>query len=48
MGQSGHGLAISREIAEFVAPTLGWSAEDIDLEVLAYEKYIATEMEAMK
>lgn len=47
MEQSDHGLAISREIAEFVAPTLGWSESDIDREVINYEKYIAMEMAAI-
>ena len=45
--QSDHGVALSREVAEFVAPTLGWSASEIDHEVIEYEKYIAMEMAAI-
>lgn len=48
MDDPDQGLAISRDLAEFVAPTLGWSSEDIDREVIAFEKYIATEMGAIK
>ena len=47
MEQPDHGVPLSREIAEFVAPTLGWSASDIDREVMNYEKYIAMEMAAI-
>lgn len=47
MEHPNQGVEVSREIAEFVAPTLGWSASDIDREVLAFEKYIAMEMVAI-
>ena len=47
MEHPNQGVTVSREVAEFVAPTLGWSASDIDREVLAFEKYIAIEMVAI-
>ena len=47
MESSDHGLSVIYEIAELVAPTLGWSAEDIALEVTNYQRYIAVEMAAM-
>ncbi len=47
MESSDHGLSVATELAQLVAPTLGWSAEDISREVMAYEKYIATEMAAI-
>ena len=48
MEHSSHGLGVSREIAEMIAPILGWSATDIHREVLGYEGFIATEMAAMR
>ncbi len=47
METSDHGLSVARELAELVAPTLGWDGEDISREVAAFEKYIATEMAAL-
>ena len=47
MEHPNQGVTVSREVAEFVAPTLGWSASDIEREVLAFEKYIAMEMVAI-
>ena len=47
MESADHGLSIVRELAELVAPTLGWSSTDIEREVIAFEKYIATEMAAI-
>ena len=48
MESSDHGLSVIQELAQLVAPTLGWSSEDIAREVFNYEKYIATEMAAIK
>ena len=48
MEHSSHGLGVSREIAEMIAPILNWTATDIHREVLAYEGFIATEMAAMR
>ena len=48
MESSDHGLSAIQELAQLVAPTLGWSSEDIAREVVNYEKYIATEMAAIQ
>jgi glycerol-3-phosphate dehydrogenase len=42
-----HGLLVIQEIAELVAPTLGWSVEDVALAIADYKQYIAVEMAAM-
>ena len=47
MESSDHGLLVIQEIAELVAPTLGWSVEDVALEIADYKQYIAVEMAAM-
>ena len=47
MESSDHGLLVIQEIAELVAPTLEWSAEDIALAIADYKQYIAVEMAAM-
>jgi glycerol-3-phosphate dehydrogenase len=47
METSDHGLSIAQEVAEIIAPILGWKKADIKREVAAYEKYIATEMAAI-
>jgi glycerol-3-phosphate dehydrogenase len=47
METSDHGLSIAQEVAELIAPTLGWKKADIKREVTAFEKYIATEMAAI-
>ena len=47
METSDHGVSVAKELAELVAPTLGWSSADIKREVLEFEKYIATEMAAI-
>jgi glycerol-3-phosphate dehydrogenase len=47
METSDHGLSSAQELAELVAPTLGWDSADIAREVAAFEQYIATEMAAM-
>ncbi len=47
MESSDHGLLVIQEIAELVAPTLGWSAEDVALAIADYKQYIAVEMAAM-
>ena len=48
MEHSSHGLGVSREIAEMIAPILSWGATDIHREVLAYEGFITTEMAAVR
>ena len=48
MENSDHGLSAIHELAELVAPTLGWSGEDIALEIENYKRYIAVEMAAMR
>ncbi|HEY4899083.1 MAG TPA: glycerol-3-phosphate dehydrogenase C-terminal domain-containing protein, partial [Candidatus Nanopelagicaceae bacterium] len=48
MEVSNQGVTVSRELAELAAPTLGWSASDIDREVTAFEKYVDMEMAAIK
>jgi len=47
METSDHGLSVAQEVAEMIAPILGWKKADIKREVAAYEKYIATEMAAI-
>ena len=47
MESSDHGLGATQELAQLVAPILGWSADDIAREVIDYEKYIAAEMAAI-
>ena len=42
------GLSASQEVAELVAPTLSWDSADIDREVIAYQRFIANEMAAIK
>jgi glycerol-3-phosphate dehydrogenase len=48
METSDHGLSVARELAELVAPTLGWSSKEISEQVASYERYIAAEMAAVK
>jgi glycerol-3-phosphate dehydrogenase len=48
MESSDHGLSIAQEVAELIAPALGWKKADIKREVIAFEKFIETEMAAMK
>ena len=48
MEHSDHGLSVARELAELIAPTLGWTTDDIDREVHDFEKFVATEMAAIK
>ena len=48
MENADHGLSIAAELAELVAPTLRWSAADIVHEVKEFERYVASEMAAMK
>ena len=47
MEDSDHGLGVAREIAELVAPTLGWNPADIEREVIAYQNFVASEMGAL-
>ena len=47
MEHADHGLSVARELAELVAPTLGWSEGDINREVANFEKFVATEMAAI-
>jgi glycerol-3-phosphate dehydrogenase len=47
MEDSGHGLGVAREIAELVAPTLGWNPADIEREVIAYQNFVASELGAL-
>ena len=47
MESSDHGLLVIQEIAELVAPILGWSVEDVALAIADYKQYIAVEMAAM-
>ena len=47
MESSDHGLVASREISELVSPTLGWSAADIDRQVIAYQNFVEVEMAAI-
>ena len=47
MEDSHHGLGVAREIAELVAPTLGWSPADIEREVIGYQNFVASEMAAL-
>jgi glycerol-3-phosphate dehydrogenase len=47
MEHADHGVSVARELAELIAPTLGWSEADIIREVAEYEKFIATEMAAI-
>ena len=39
--EPGNGREIEREVAEIAAPLLGWSAEDVEQEVAAHERYVA-------
>ena len=48
MEHADHGVSVARELAELIAPTLGWSEGDINREVTEFEKFIATEMAAIK
>ena len=48
MEHADHGLSVARELAELIAPTLGWSASDINREVQAFEEFVATEMAAIQ
>ena len=47
MEHADHGLSAARELAELIAPTLGWSEDDINREVADFENFIATEMAAI-
>lgn len=47
MEHADHGLSVARELAELIAPTLGWSEDDINREVTNFEKFVATEMAAI-
>ena len=47
MEDSNHGLGVAREVAELVALSLGWSAADIDREVIAYQNFVLSEMAAI-
>jgi len=47
MEHADHGLSVARELAELIAPTLGWSDDDINREVTNFEKFVATEMAAI-
>jgi glycerol-3-phosphate dehydrogenase len=38
--EPGNGREIEREVAEIAAPLLGWSAEDVEREVAAHERYV--------
>ncbi len=38
--EPGNGREIQREVAEIAAPLLGWSAEDVEREVAAHERYV--------
>ena len=48
MENADHGLSVATELAELVAPTLGWDAADIVRQVADFERYIAKEMAGMK
>jgi len=47
MEHADHGLSVARELAELIAPTLGWSEDNINREVTNFEKFVATEMAAI-
>ncbi len=47
MEHADHGVSVARELAELIAPTLGWSEADITREVAEFEKFVATEMAAI-
>ena len=47
MEHADHGVSVARELAELIAPTLGWSESDISREVADFEKFITTEMAAI-
>lgn len=38
--EPGNGREIEREVAEIAAPLLGWSADDVEREVAAHERYV--------
>jgi glycerol-3-phosphate dehydrogenase len=47
MESKNHGLDISQECAELIAPVLGWNKAEIKRQVLAFEKYVTLEMSAV-
>jgi hypothetical protein len=47
METSDHGLSVASDVAELIAPALGWKKADIKREVTSFEKYISTEMAAI-
>lgn len=47
MESKNHGLDISQECAELIAPVLGWNKAEIKRQVLTFEKYVTLEMSAV-